>query len=287
MRQRYSLALPFDPSDSILPVAGKYLHGHNVTSTPLPREKATPAGARPPADLADVEPRYLLLGLDRSLPLLSHAPASAERIYADGCPGPSSRPASDAESLLPFRLGVFDFALSIATIHHFSTPVRRRHGVEAIIRCLLPGRPGSTGRMLLYVWAHEQGESSRRRWEKGTLLAADVPPGAEPNSSSSDISSSDAAPRPQDVFVPWTTSQQADAADEEPAQPRTLNRYYHLFRSGELQDLVRQAAEALNLRYVPYGEDGDRFSSSGCGWVKVVKEGYEADNHFVECEIGR
>lgn len=258
--------------------AGKYLHGHNITAQRLRRETTLPAGARPPANLADCEGRYLLLGLDRSLPLLSHAPASAERMYGDGCPGPSAL-AATPQSLLPFRPGVFDFALSIATIHHFSTPIRRRQGVEALIQTVCPTLPGSSGRFLLYVWAFEQGASSRRRWEKGTLLPALPPPGSTtepPLTSPADLAST----HPQDVFVPWTTSKQA-TADVGPSQePQTLNRYYHLFRQGELQDLVRQAADALGLAF---GDD----NTSSAGRVAVVREGYEADNWFVECVVSR
>ena len=52
---------------------------------------------------------------------------------------------------LPFRTHAFDFAISIAVIHHFSTPERRRLAVAEVLRILRCG-----GRALIYVWALEQ-----------------------------------------------------------------------------------------------------------------------------------
>nr|5CM2_Z Chain Z, Trna Methyltransferase [Yarrowia lipolytica CLIB122] len=57
--------------------------------------------------------------------------------------------------------GRFDFAISIAVIHHFSTPERRREAVRAILNTLRPD-----GRALIYVWALEQ-KTSRRGWHEG------------------------------------------------------------------------------------------------------------------------
>ncbi|KAG5358174.1 tRNA (carboxymethyluridine(34)-5-O)-methyltransferase [Yarrowia sp. B02] len=57
--------------------------------------------------------------------------------------------------------GRFDFAISIAVIHHFSTPERRREATRAILETLRP-----KGRALIYVWALEQ-KTSRRGWHEG------------------------------------------------------------------------------------------------------------------------
>jgi tRNA (uracil-5-)-methyltransferase TRM9 len=63
----------------------------------------------------------------------------------------------------------------------------------------------SGGRALIYVWALEQ-KSSRRGWDEKSE---------------------------QDVMVPWKT--------REGAEEVTYQRYYHLFRKGELEDCVVKA----------------------------------------------
>lgn len=93
-----------------------------------------------------------------------------------------------------YRSRCFDFALSIATIHHFSTPSRRVQAVKELIRIVRPVSSQeyagikerqtkvemtkeacqgyehitqqSTGRFLIYVWALEQRGESRRKFEQ-------------------------------------------------------------------------------------------------------------------------
>ncbi|KAG4304389.1 hypothetical protein PORY_002099 [Pneumocystis oryctolagi] len=100
---------------------------------------------------------------------------------------------------LPLR-PVFDFCLSIAVIHHFSTDARRIAALRALLHVLRPG-----GRAFIVVWALEQADS-RRGWD---------------------------AHDPQDVLVPWKTNQTTDMP--------LANRYYHLFRQGELEQCIRAA----------------------------------------------
>ena len=63
----------------------------------------------------------------------------------------------------------------------------------------------SQGKVLIYVWALEQ-KSSRRGWDEKSE---------------------------QDVMVPWVTN--------EGSKQVTYQRYYHLFRKGELEECVCQA----------------------------------------------
>ncbi|CBF80896.1 hypothetical protein AN5119.2 [Aspergillus nidulans FGSC A4] len=68
---------------------------------------------------------------------------------------------------LPHPDSFFDFAISIAVVHHLSTPERRVQAIREILRTLKPASgdtPG--GRALVYVWALEQ-KNSRRGWDKG------------------------------------------------------------------------------------------------------------------------
>lgn len=121
----------------------------------------------------------------------------------------------------------FDFAISIAVIHHFSTTERR---VEAIKHILSKLRPGCE--VLLYVWALEQ-EKSRRGYKEGD---------------------------PQDVLVPWVLQKKQpkkvkqpqrrkgdpkpepkpelveDEPKKEEPKEETKFRYYHLYQKGELEE---------------------------------------------------
>lgn len=95
--------------------------------------------------------------------------------------------------------GRFDFAISIAVVHHFSTPERRIAAVKAVLETLRP-----QGECLIYVWALEQ-EKSRRGWHEGM---------------------------DQDVMVPWVDNHDSG---------KVVQRYYHLYTKGELEDNVTAA----------------------------------------------
>ncbi|KAN0110323.1 S-adenosyl-L-methionine-dependent methyltransferase [Hyaloscypha variabilis] len=128
---------------------------------------------------------------------------------------------------LPHQTGRFDFAISIAVVHHFSTPERRREAVKAILGSLKEG-----GNALVYVWALEQ-KSSRRGWDEG---------------------------HEQDVMVPWVMKSGKKNLNEDGSTEKTFQRYYHLYRSGELEDDI-------------VGVGG-----------KVVESGYEKDNWWAICQ---
>lgn len=110
---------------------------------------------------------------------------------------------------LPHQLGSFDFAISIAVVHHLSTTERRVEAVRSILGPLKPSAPA-----LIYVWAVEQ-ESSRRGWGEGD---------------------------DQDVMVPWIMrgkNMNGDRTSRE--DDKVFHRYYHLYRRGELEDDIRSA----------------------------------------------
>ncbi|KAJ3301640.1 tRNA methyltransferase, has a role in tRNA modification [Kappamyces sp. JEL0829] len=100
-----------------------------------------------------------------------------------------------------------DFVISIAVIHHFSTPERRKAAIAELIRITKPGRD-----ILIFVWAMEQEvmrpaltdqKDSKRRFDS------------------------------QDEMVPWVTQRQTEAGRESVV----YHRYYHLFWKGELEEL--------------------------------------------------
>jgi tRNA (uracil-5-)-methyltransferase TRM9 len=119
---------------------------------------------------------------------------------------------------LPHRDAFFDFAISIAVVHHISTPVRRVQAIAEILRTVKRGsETQSGGKMLIYAWALEQ-KNSRRGWDKGD---------------------------PQDIMVPWI--RKAKSPDDE---PQTFNRYYHLYEEGELErDIDRAGGHVLESGY--------------------------------------
>ena len=113
---------------------------------------------------------------------------------------------------------MFDFAISIAVIHHLSTAARRIGAIAAILGTLRPRSEtpedptgvGAGGKALICVWALEQ-KNSRRGWDEGSE---------------------------QDILVPWVMKQKADGDGE---RSQTFNRYYHLYRRGELEEDILQA----------------------------------------------
>ncbi|KAL4881513.1 S-adenosyl-L-methionine-dependent methyltransferase [Aspergillus karnatakaensis] len=114
---------------------------------------------------------------------------------------------------LPHPDSFFDFAISIAVVHHLSTPDRRVHAIREILRTLKPASgndPG--GKALVYVWALEQ-KSSRRGWDKGDA---------------------------QDIMVPWVLKN-SSPEDAPEAQPKVFHRYYHLYQAEELEKDVEGA----------------------------------------------
>ncbi|KAE8148756.1 S-adenosyl-L-methionine-dependent methyltransferase [Aspergillus avenaceus] len=113
---------------------------------------------------------------------------------------------------LPHPNSFFDFAISIAVVHHLSTQERRVQAIREILRTLKPtaaDAPG--GKMLLYVWALEQ-KTSRRGWDKGDE---------------------------QDIMVPWVMKGHPKSDSNE--QPKVFHRYYHLYEATELEHDISDA----------------------------------------------
>ncbi|KAF7338403.1 UDP-N-acetylglucosamine transferase subunit ALG13 [Mycena venus] len=142
-----------------------------------------------------------------------------------------------------WREQVFDYAISIATIHHLATPERRKLAVKRLLTAVSSGH----GRILIYVWAVRQDELSKRS----------IPTDSNSNGTG------------QDVFVPWVLS-------EDKTQKQVFNRYYHMFDERELAALVTLAAEELGL---VVGPPSSQESHEG---VEIVQDGWERSNHYIE-----
>jgi tRNA (uracil-5-)-methyltransferase TRM9 len=163
-----------------------------------------------------VNPGVFMLGSDRSGNLV--------KIASSGNAGGNEVVVADSLAL-PFQSGRFDFAISIAVVHHLSTAERRREAIRGILECL---KMGGEARALIYVWALEQ-KGSRRGWDEGCE---------------------------QDVMVPWVMKGKGNEGGE---TERTFQRYYHLYRKGELEEDVKAVGG------------------------KVLESGYEKDNWWAVC----
>ena len=120
---------------------------------------------------------------------------------------------------LPHPPSSFDFAISIAVIHHLSTTARRVQAIASILGTLRPAC-GRTGKALIYVWALEQ-QQSRRGWSESDE---------------------------QDVMVPWVMK--GAPAGSKDTGTKTFHRYYHLYRSGELErDISAAGGTVLGAGY--------------------------------------
>lgn len=123
---------------------------------------------------------------------------------------------------LPHPHSFFDFAISIAVVHHLSTPARRVQAISEILKTLKPATDqGPGGKALIYVWALEQ-KTSRRGWDKGDQ---------------------------QDVMVPWVMKRNSTETGSN-EQAKTFHRYYHLYEAEELErDICSAGGHVLDSGY--------------------------------------
>ncbi|CCE65179.1 hypothetical protein TPHA_0K00450 [Tetrapisispora phaffii CBS 4417] len=176
---------------------------------------------------------------------------------------------------LPHRENTFDFAISIAVVHHWSTRERRVQAINHILSKIKSG-----GEALIYCWALEQ-RSSRRGYQEGMEQDVLVPwvlheTKKEKHSSSDKPKKLKLASAPDLTNIPlkeraafianWRKEEEQkrlalikeEAKEkEETAKKNTKYRYYHLYKEGELEE--------------------DCVSAGG----KVKGSGYEKDNWYV------
>ncbi|KAL6234252.1 hypothetical protein BDW75DRAFT_231286 [Aspergillus navahoensis] len=128
---------------------------------------------------------------------------------------------------LPHPDSFFDFAISIAVVHHLSTVERRVQAIREILRTLRPASGDSPdGKALVYVWALEQ-KNSRRGWDKGD---------------------------DQDIMVPWVLKT-PNSENTPDTRPKVFHRYYHLYQAEELERDV----ESAGGRVLESGYDRDNW----------------------------
>lgn len=66
---------------------------------------------------------------------------------------------------IPVKSNHFDYTMSIAVIHHLHTREEREQAIREIYRVTKPG-----GLILLYVWAAEQPQDSKRKFTGGDTM---------------------------------------------------------------------------------------------------------------------
>jgi len=122
----------------------------------------------------------------------------------------------------------------------------------------------SHGRVLVYVWAIEQDQLSKRK-----VIADEKSPPLTG----------------QDVVVPWVLSKELSMKEKQPSEknkePQIFNRYYHMFAKGELSGLVIEAAQGSGLRVGPKLESGDETLKG----IEIVQDGWERSNYYVELRL--
>ena len=154
---------------------------------------------------------------------------------------------------LPHPPYSFDFAISIAVVHHLSTPARRVEAVKCILELLKPPQQGhsvSGGKALIYVWALEQ-RSSRRGWDEGGEQDVMVPwvmtakkEKTPKKKKQQHKKSEQAKAQGGGQIVEEGGKQRMEEAEPQEAKPesdKTFLRYYHLYRKGELEADIEQA----------------------------------------------
>lgn len=112
---------------------------------------------------------------------------------------------------------------------------------------------------MIYVWAIEQDELSKRAVSVADQSGDDPELGEDHHSLG------------QDVFVPWVLTGPAESASKQ-----VFNRYYHMFAEGEVLVLVQEAADTLGLAV-----ESSTASNSLQG-IEVVRHGWERSNHYIE-----
>lgn len=207
----------------------------------------------------NVNPNVFIIGSDRSDGLISCAHDinnDYNVLVADGMN-------------LPHRNDTFDFAISIAVVHHWTTRERRIQAINHIMSKVKVG-----GELLIYCWALEQG-SSRRGYHEGMeqdVLIPWVLQGKNKESSKQtqgkkkkNIAKPDLTgipPHERATFMAkWKEEQEKirqaeleklkkESNKEEEKADATKYRFYHLYREGELEeDCISAGAEVVSTGY--------------------------------------
>ncbi|GAV54053.1 hypothetical protein ZYGR_0AK05550 [Zygosaccharomyces rouxii] len=208
-----------------------------------------------------VNPYLFIIGSDRSSGLIQCAHDINSRynvLIADGLQ-------------LPHKDGTFDFAISIAVVHHWTTRERR---IAAIAHILTKLRP--EGQALIYCWALEQNES-RRGYHEGMEQDVLVPwvlkskkPAKTVKLAPEKVDLSDIPLHERAQYVAEMKKkrrqelrkeqEELEKQQQQEASQETRYRFYHLYRRGELEE----DCEAAGGTVIGTGYERDN-------WYAIVK----------------
>ena len=209
---------------------------------------------------------------------------------------------------LPHPRRRFDFAISIAVIHHFSSPQRRVAAIESILAVLKgrgagAGAGGEAGRALIYVWALEQ-KNSRRGWDRGHAQDVFVPwvlskqysnNNNNSNTTSTSTSTSASSTTTNKIPAKSTTTNSSSSssnanADEEKSTPQVACQAPRDQRApvkgsdvAQLQANTEASKELVYQRYYHLYRQGELEADVGAAGGRVVESGYERDNWWAVC----
>ncbi|CAM9611205.1 unnamed protein product [Discosporangium mesarthrocarpum] len=142
-------------------------HWSHTRYKPWPKVEEFISNLPAPALVADIgcgNGKYLGCGGSGRLLIGSDASVRLLDVCIERVPQASMFCAADCMNL-PYRSGVFDAAISIAVMHHFSTEGRRIRALQELERVLCVG-----GQVLIYAWAMEQDGDSRRSFAHQDVL---------------------------------------------------------------------------------------------------------------------
>eukprot|EP00037_Helgoeca_nana_P006629 m.60952 g.60952 ORF g.60952 m.60952 type:complete len:621 (-) comp17506_c0_seq1:7-1869(-) len=155
---------------------------------------------------------------------------------------------------LPYRDEVFDATLSIAVMHHLSSPLRRIRAIAELTRVLKTG-----GQALIYAWAYEQKNAKSGHkfgsqdvfvpWQTRETTRVTGPESTESNAAADASTTS----TPTEVAPVNTTTGGLDG--------EVLQRYCHVYKDGELQALIGELP-----------------------WLKVIAAEYDTGNWSIRIE---
>jgi alkylated DNA repair dioxygenase AlkB/SAM-dependent methyltransferase len=163
---------------------------------------------------------------------------------------------------VPLRTNSCDAAICIAVLHHLSTTRRRLRCLNELVRIVRPG-----GTINVQAWALEQRDDSRRKFAANDIF---VPFNAQPKYlklNEQQVDDIDAAPtmnsNPTNKSTAQVYSEQFNNADYDDRKGLVVfQRYCHLYKLGEMEELVAQVPNA-----------------------ELIDAGFEAGNYFVILKV--
>eukprot|EP00913_Durusdinium_trenchii_P010128 g9497.t1 len=144
----------------------------------------------------------------------------------------------------PLRDGAFDAVLSIAVLHHLSTRGRRVQALREAARLLRVG-----GQLLVYCWSFEQDDDRSRSRHRFVAQEPATQPFRTPGLKKG---------KPSEQPEPAPDEERSDRWEE---QPPVCQRYCHVYREGELEDLLEE---------VPQLEVVDSYFDTG-NWCAIAR----------------